>query len=341
MAGNFLHELEKLKRPVWKKIQQHLPKKYPQVHYQMVRDYPERMGKYLRPGLLLLSTKMFGGSQEKAVSLAAAMQLSEEWLLIHDDIEDHSEYRRSKPGIPKPTLHKIYGEELAINAGDALHTLMWRMLGDYVFSVEKPLGLDIYNRMSQIILTTIEGQYIELSWIKEEKTDISETEYFKMVYRKTANYSIIGPIQLGAMAAGHTSRQALTTIQHWATPLGYAFQVKDDLLNLTQQSEVMGKEQGGDILEGKRTLMLIHLLKNCSRKDKAFVTAVYRKPRAEKSEQEKMQIIEMMDNKGSLRYAENWVNKLCRKAKMNLRTTPYRTNQHIHEFIEFINSRSY
>src|SRR3989344_7115050 len=105
-----------------------IPDKYKTIqfkHWNIVREYPERKGKYIRPTLLLLTAEGMGTKEEIALQTAAAMQTSEDWLLIHDDLEDDSEFRRGKL-----TLHKMHGEKLAINAGDALHIIMWKILLD-------------------------------------------------------------------------------------------------------------------------------------------------------------------------------------------------------------------
>ena len=91
----------------------------------LLSEYPKRLGKYLRPSLLISTALAMGATKEESKLVAAAMQLSEEWILIHDDIEDESEQRR---GLP--TLQKIYGVPLAVNAGDALQTIMWKIIGD-------------------------------------------------------------------------------------------------------------------------------------------------------------------------------------------------------------------
>ena len=129
--NNAIEILEYYKKLVWPEVQKYLkepifpdiykiPSNYKSIsklHWDMVFDYPRRMGKYLRATLLILTAKAIGiADHKKLLKTAAAMQISEDWLLIHDDIEDQSILRRGKPA-----LQKIYGSELSINAGDALH----------------------------------------------------------------------------------------------------------------------------------------------------------------------------------------------------------------------------
>lgn len=294
---DFVQILKERKPRIYEKILKYLPNKYPEEHYKMVRDYPDRQGKYLRPTLLLLANEMFGGKEENALLTAAAMQTSEDWILNHDDIMDKSEERRGKPA-----LHKIYGIELALNAGNALHIIMWRMLFDNIGVLDLERAKKIFMLMNDILLYTCEGQYLDTGWIVYNKIDITEEEYYKMIDSKAGAYTIYGPMQLGAAAAGATDSQ-IESIKEWGIPFGRAFMIHDDVLNLTADKEKYGKEIGGDILEGKRTLMLIHLLKSCIKEEKKRVIDIYLKKREEKTEEDKNYVMSLMKKYGSIDYA--------------------------------------
>ena len=309
MAIDFLQVLKERKPRIYEKICEYLPNKFPEEHYKMVRDYPDRQGKYLRPVLLLLSNEMFGGKEENALLTAAAMQTSEDWILNHDDIEDGSEERRGKPA-----LHKIHGIELALNAGDALHMIMWKMFFDNIEILGLERAKKIFNLMYDILLYVCEGQYLDISWITYKKVDITEEEYYKMIDEKAGSYTIYGPMQLGAAAAGATEEQ-VNSIKEWGIPFGRAFMIHDDVLNLTADKEKYGKEIGGDILEGKRTLMLIHLLKNCTKEEKKKVIDIYLKKREEKTEEEKNYVIDLMKKYGSIDYAHKKSLEFANEAK--------------------------
>jgi geranylgeranyl diphosphate synthase type II len=124
-----------------------------------------------------------------------------------------------------------------------------------------------------------------------------------MVDLKTAYYSIIGPIQLGALIAG-ASPQKIKSVFKFGIPLGRCFQIIDDVINLTEKSRVAGKKQYGDIIEGKRTLMLIHLLKNCNLTEKEFVKTIYRTESRIKEQAEIDYIIRLMNKYKSIDYAK-------------------------------------
>lgn len=191
--------------------------------------YPKRKGKYLRPALVLLTAQALGLSAKKAVKTAAAMQLSEEWILIHDDIEDNSDKRRGKD-----TLHKIYGPELAINAGDSLHIIMWKIVNDIG---SKKISEEFYK----MLLRTTLGQGVEQIWTNK-KVKMSDDRYFFVADSKSAYYSIAGPMRLGAIIAGANEKQ-IVKITRYGLHLGRCFQLIDDILDIRQDKK-----------EGKSTL---------------------------------------------------------------------------------------
>jgi geranylgeranyl diphosphate synthase type II len=283
----------------------------------MVVDYPERGGKYVRPGLLLLSTHASGGEVENALISAAAMEISEDWLLVHDDFQDHSEQRRGKP-----TLSILHGDELAVNAGDHLHLLMWKILLENRSVLGGDKCFEVAEEMQRFLQTTCEGQFLELSWTKSSRI-VGKDEYFEMVDRKTGSYTIIGPLRLGAIVAGNYN--ALEPIVEFGLALGRAFQIHDDWLNVF--STKTGKELGGDILEGKRTLLLARLveqLEHQNQDDKLqLVRNVFRMSRIEKDAAVVSSIIDLYEEYGCREWVRLQTNKYADLARLNLEKVPY------------------
>lgn len=230
--------LEKTKKLVWPEIQKYLkdpvyptqfriPNKYKKdvdLYWKINRVYPERKGKYLRPTLALLTAQALGAKKELAVKAAAAMQLSEEWILVHDDIEDNSEERRGKP-----TLHKIYGRELAINAGDSLHIIMWKIINDIG-------STQLSDEFYKILIRTTLGQGVEQIWTNRKAKKISEGEYFFIADSKSAYYSIAGPMRLGSIIARSNNDQ-IDKITDFGLYLGRCFQLIDDILDVKQDKK--------------------------------------------------------------------------------------------------------
>jgi geranylgeranyl diphosphate synthase type II len=257
----------------------------------------------------MLTCGAYGGNEQDALLTAAGLEIFHNWVLIHDDVEDESDERRGKP-----CLHKIYGVPLAINAGDALHMEMWRVilknrekLGD-----DKTLG--VIAEFVKMISETTEGQTYELSWVKDNDWDVTEQDYYTMIVKKTSWYTCITPMRLGALIAGAPEKE-LEGIVEFGLSMGKAFQIQDDILNLVGEAEKYGKEIAGDICEGKRTLMLIHLLKNCTPGEKEKVLAVMNKKREEKTQEEVASVLGLMKEKGSIDYAKKEALKHAREAK--------------------------
>ncbi len=279
--------------------------------YTMMRDYPSRSGKGLRPGLLLIFNRAFGGSDEIALNTAAAMELFQNWIVIHDDIEDQSDLRRGLPA-----LHVKYGIPLALNAGDALAGKMWELIlkNKDILGAEK--ALSIFEEFLYMYSQTTSGQHIELAWAKNHRWDISQDDYFDMCRRKTAWYTCITPSWTGCFIAGAPGN-VRETIVKFGMDLGVAFQIQDDVLNLIGDKEKYGKEIGGDILEGKRTLILISLLGKCTGDEKRYIIDSLDRDRDDKNIRMIDDILLLMRKYGSIKYAI----EVSQKLAMNARAT--------------------
>ena len=238
------------------------------VYARLLRDYPERGGKMLRGRLLLAVAEGFGAGREAAMGAAAALELFQNWVLIHDDIEDESEERRGRPA-----LHRLYGVPLALNAGDALHAMMWRVL------VAAGYGPEVLLEFACLVERTAYGQHLDLYWIERNVLDLTEDDYFEMVRAKTAYYTAVAPLRLGALVAG---REPPAVFETAGERLGVAFQIVDDVLNLEADPAAYGKEIAGDLYEGKRTLIVLDFLRRAPREEAERARRILLKPRAEK-----------------------------------------------------------
>ncbi len=309
--------LQEHKPFIWQEIDGFLSVKEPEFHYRMVRDYPERQGKYFRATLLMLNYLLYGGEDlRSAYKLSAVLQLAEDWLLIHDDFEDQSEERRSTVERKKPTLHKLHGNELAVNAGDSLHILMWRKLGELIERLPSERYANIHDYMARILIKATEGQARELFWIKNRVLQVEEQDYLKMVKEKTCYYTTIGPCVLAGILAG-LSEERLRKVKAWSELFGYAFQLWDDVMNLRADSVEQGKETAGDILEGKRTLILIRLLQKCSEVERREIEKIYLKNRSEKTLRDQQTILDLMNNYQVIDEIADLAKQYAEKALMN------------------------
>ena len=262
--------------------------------YAMLRDYPNRGGKGLRSKLLLLSAQAHGVELpsvqwESALWLGAVLELFQNWVLIHDDIEDDSEARRGKPA-----LHRLHGMPLALNAGDALHAYMWQALSN--------AGVPgAFEEVLTMIHRTAEGQHLDLSWVQGGEWALSENDYLEMVRLKTAYYTVVIPLRLGALSAGLIPSAAFLPA---GAALGAAFQIRDDVLNLQDDAGEYGKEIGGDLWEGKRTLITLHWLASAPAQQREAFLAQMRRPRDQKDPQVVARILQWLRDSGSLEYAQ-------------------------------------
>jgi len=310
------------------------------LHFKMVSDYPQRKGKYLRPTLLMLTAQSLGVDLKNTIFSAESMQVSEDWILGHDDIEDQSDERRGQPAI-----QKIYGNELAINAGDALHVLMWQILSQNNSILNKDIAQKIQNEFFCMINRTILGQTIEIKWTKDNRFDLTEEDVLLILESKTGYYTIAGPMRLGAILA-NTSDSQLESIYKFGVLLGRSFQIIDDLLDLTSDFGGLKKQQGNDIYEGKRTIMLVHLLKNSNVSDLSKLKEILSKSRDQKTPDEINWVISKMNEYNSLKYSKDLAQKFAKEAQQIfdndlkfLSKEPFRSE--LQSIFEFIVTRTY
>jgi geranylgeranyl diphosphate synthase type II len=218
-------------------------------------------------------------------------------MLIHDDIQDESEQRRGRP-----TLHATEGVPIAINVGDLLSLMAMRPLLDNRFVLGHQLALRIFEETERMARESAEGQALELGWRRDNLMDVAEADYLEMVLKKTCWLAAIHPSRVGALI-GTGGAFDLGRLIRFGFFLGAAFQIQDDLLNLVGDPEAYGKELSGDIREGKRTLMLIHLFEQASAAELDRLRRMFGLPRTQRSEEDVRWVRERMDAYGCIDYA--------------------------------------
>lgn len=288
----------------------YLPKAEPRRYlYDLVADYPRRGGRAFRPSLCIATARAFGTPLEVALCTAASIELIHNAMLIHDDIEDESEQRR---GLP--TMHTVEGVPIAINVGDMLSLLAMRPLVDNRRWLGPDLSLRILEETERMARESAEGQAFELGWRRDNAKGVTEADYLLMVLKKTCWLAAIHPTRMGALI-GARGAIDLDRCIRFGFFLGAAFQIQDDLLNLEGDASAYGKELGGDIREGKRTLMLIHLLSNASEAECKRLYGILGKPRQARPDDDISWVRERMDTYGSLHYARQVANGLAGAAQ--------------------------
>jgi geranylgeranyl diphosphate synthase type II len=264
---------------------------------ELVADYPRRGGKMMRPALCIATARAFGAEIDVALPAAVSIELLHNALLIHDDIQDGSSERRGRP-----TLHELHGIPLAINAGDALMLLSLRPLMESLRRFEPELGLRMIDQTTRMARESAEGQALDIGWCRDNVIDIDEAGYLEMVLKKTCWFATIYPCLLGVLIGtrGRVDDRQLEPFVRFGFFLGAAFQIQDDLLNLLDETDRYGKERDGDLYEGKRTLMLIHLLGQATPSERARLREALKCSRKDRSAADVDWMRDLMVHYGSL-----------------------------------------
>jgi geranylgeranyl diphosphate synthase type II len=271
---------------------------YDENLYPLVRDYPLRGGRMLRPSLCIASARAFGASVEDALDTAVGLELMHNAFLIHDDVEDDGEERRGGP-----TMHTLHGAPIAINAGDALAVLSMQPLLENRERLGPRVTLRVLEEANRMARESVEGQAMELAWRRENRIDLRDGDYLQMVLKKTCWYTTIYPIRAGALI-GTRDGVDLDRFLRFGFFVGAAFQITDDLLNLVGDADRYGKELNGDIWEGKRTLMMTSLFARASEPELARLRACLSVSRHARGAQDVRWLRDRMDAYGCVEHAQ-------------------------------------
>ena len=265
--------------------------------YRVARAYPSRPGKSLRPAMCVATSRAFGGRDADIMPVAVAIELLHNAFLVHDDIVDGSERRRGRP-----TLTAEYGLGLALNAGDALAVLSNQVLRHHAGTLDDHLAELLLSEFDAMALRTLEGQATELGWRRDRIEDLEPEDYLDLIMHKTCWYTTVHPLRVGALI-GSNGEADLRPMVRFGFYLGAAFQIQDDLLNLLGTEREYGKEIDGDLYEGKRTLPLIHLIRNAHGRDRETVERYLGLEREERTAAMVAEIRELLEAYGSIEFA--------------------------------------
>ncbi|PIU21486.1 MAG: hypothetical protein COT15_01965 [Candidatus Diapherotrites archaeon CG08_land_8_20_14_0_20_34_12] len=221
--------------------------------------------------------------------------------IIADDIEDNADVRRGKPA-----LHKLFGIDTAINDSTVIYYIPLVLIYRNLYKLTEKQRLQIYDLYCEEMLRVSTGQAIDIHWHKSPDFKTNEAQYLQMCIYKTGVLARFAA-KLGAILANADSRK-IEALGKFGESIGLAFQIQDDILNVNPKSENWGKEIGEDISEGKKTLLVIHTLKNANIKDRNMLIEILKKHTKDKKEIRKA--IEIIKKYGAIEYSIKKANKI-------------------------------
>ena len=311
------NELIRLNAPVHNRLTEIFREKQePAAVYGLLSEFLLVEGKGIRPALCLLSCEAVAGKMDNALRAATAIEMFHNFTLIHDDIEDGSEMRRGKP-----CMHIKYGVPLALNAGDGLFMMVWR---ETLFIQNQ--RKDEAQRLLLVAFTEVlEGQALELGWYKDDVWDISEKEYLRMVGGKTG--ALIGvSCGVGAVLGG-ADEKTCKAMSRFGAGIGVSFQIIDDVLNIIGDEKKYKKEIGGDIREGKRTLITMWAIRMLTGAKRARLETLLKKK--DKSNENVAEVLLLLRESGAPKKALDYAKKLVDSSLSELDCLPKSEARHL------------
>jgi geranylgeranyl pyrophosphate synthase len=302
---------------------------------QPVWDFLERGGKRWRPVLFLLVIEALGENPQKFLDLAIIPEVIHNGTIMVDDVEDDSILRRGKP-----CTHRIFGIDIAVNAGNAMYFLPLLSL----IKNKNKLSSETLNKIYEIYVKEMVnlslGQAMDIAWHKGlgNADQITEEQYLQMCAYKTGTLSRMAA-KIAAVLA-NTDEDVVEKIGRFAEAIGIAFQIQDDILDLTSEKFAKGKGgRGQDITEGKRTLIVIHTLQRAEPKDRERLKEILK---MHTSRQElRDEAISIMQKYDSIDYAKQVARNLVRQSwkEVDKLLPPSDAKEKLRAFAEYLVER--
>ena len=299
---------------------------------EAIAYYPSTGGKRLRPVLAMAAADAVSdGAGERAMPYGCVLELVHNFTLVHDDIMDGDALRRGRP-----TLHTVFGEPAAINAGDVLFALAFEVLSDT--RVDGETLRTLLRETARTVFEIGEGQQWDMDFERVDPASLGEGDYLRMIEFKTARL-FEQAARGGARIAGADERLA-QELGHYARDMGIAFQIWDDYLDLTAETAKRGKDWGSDVRRGKRTVMALHALQAARGADRdAFLDAF---GHADATDPEVRAAVAVMDRLGSVEHARHLAQKYATRAEDHLGALgPSEHKEFLRALIHHMITRSY
>jgi octaprenyl-diphosphate synthase len=265
-------------------------------------------GKRIRPTLLLLSAKALGCTSHSRIRLGSVVEMLHTATLVHDDIIDEADTRRGRP-----SSNTTWGSAKCVLAGD------WLYMQSFAIALEER-NFRVLDLLISLTQQMVEGELLQMQKLGHL---INEEEYFDLIFRKTACLFKVS-MQLGAAITPHygkaTPEELDAQLGEYGRNLGLAFQIVDDVLDLTATEEVLGKPVASDLREGKATLAVIHALERGTGADREAIRTVLADRSFERCSHG--QILEILHRHGSIDYAMDTACAYAEAARLSIADLP-------------------
>ena len=296
---NVIDEVKKRSVHVDKAIGELLPIVRPEELYKASRYLPDAGGKRLRPATVILAAEAVGSDVETVLPAAVSVELIHNFTLVHDDIMDKDEVRRGMPAV-----HVKWSEAGAILAGDTLYSKAFEILTH--MDNDPASVLKCVDILSRTCTEICEGQWMDIDF--ENRDDVTEEEYLEMIEKKTS-VLYASAAKVGAILGG-ASDEVADALYEFGRLIGIAFQIYDDVIDMTTPEEVLGKVRGSDLMEGKKTLIALHALNS------GVELEIFGRGSATKEEIE--EAVKILEDSGSIDYARDLAISYINEGKAKL-----------------------
>ncbi len=286
-------------KKVEKRISRIFQNKMPASLYKPLEYIMTGGGKRIRPFLVLASAKAVGGDFKNVYNAAVAVELLHNFTLVHDDIMDNADKRRNRP-----TLHKLYDTGTAILTGDSLTAFAYK----YLLMDANENATQAIAFFTDGVIEVCEGQSRDAEF--EKRKNVTIAEYKKMISQKTAALLEMCCLIGGTLGGG--TEEDLKNLKKYARNLGMAFQLQDDLLDIAGDEKRFGKPIGGDLIEGKKTFLLLKALEIAKGRNKKELLKVVRNNGIEKKDVQKYKAI--YEELGIFELTQKEIRKYIKKA---------------------------
>ena len=268
---------------------------------EAMRHLPIAGGKRLRPALVMLITEAVDGDSARSLPFGISLEIIHNFTLVHDDIMDQDDLRR---GVK--TVHNVYGQSSAINAGDALLARAFEILT--TIELENDKLLNLIHEVARMVRQLGEGQQSDLDF--EDQLEITADEYLGMIEKKTGLMFMMAA--KGGAVIGNGSDEQVEAMAEYGRLLGIGFQIWDDVLDIKRSKDM--KSYGSDIKAGKKTLMMVYAFEHASEDDKVQLNQIVGNRTA--SDDDINLAIEILNRSGAVDYTQNLAEEYADKARL-------------------------